>query len=93
MVKSKNLLENIVGALVEYPEQVKIADKSDDMGILFTLSVAKSDMGRVIGRGGETAKAMRTILRAVGMTEDARINLKVDEPEGSERASSGDYSS
>jgi len=93
MVKSKKLLENIVAALVEYPEEVKIVDKADDMGILFTLVVAKSDMGRVIGRSGETAKAMRTILRAVGMSENARINLKVDEPEGSERAASSDYSS
>jgi len=92
MVKSKNVLETIVTALVAHPEDIKIEDKTDDMGILITLGVHKEDMGRVIGRAGETAKAIRTILRAVGMTEEARVNLKIDEPEGSERAAAGAYS-
>ena len=82
MVKSKHVLETFVQALVEHQDEVVIKDSKDDMGILFNLTVSKSDMGRVIGRNGETAKALRTLLRAVGMTEDARINLKIDEPEG-----------
>jgi hypothetical protein len=55
------------------------------MGVLLTLSVNKDDMGKVIGRSGATAKAIRTVLRIVGMKNDARVNLKIEEPEGSER--------
>jgi len=52
------------------------------MGVLMTLSVNPSDMGKVIGRQGNTAKAIRTILRVVGMKNNARVNLKINEPEG-----------
>ena len=55
------------------------------MGVLLPLSVNKDDMGKIIGRSGQTAKAIRTILRIVGMKNDARVNLKIEEPEGSER--------
>ena len=52
------------------------------MGVLLTLKVAQSDMGKIIGRAGNTAKAIRTLLRVVGMKNDARVNLKIDEPKG-----------
>jgi predicted RNA-binding protein Jag len=52
------------------------------MGVLITLDVDASDMGKIIGRDGATAKALRTLLRVVGMKNNARVNLKINEPEG-----------
>src|SRR5580698_985104 len=81
-------LEYVVKALVDNPDDVKISRTVDEMGVLLMLNVNKDDMGKVIGRSGATAKAIRTILRVVGMKNDARVNLKIEEPEGSERAQS-----
>jgi len=55
------------------------------MGVLLTLDVHPDDMGKIIGRSGNTAKAIRTLLRVVGMKNNARVNLKINEPEGSTR--------
>lgn len=75
-------LQQIVKALVEHPENVKIRREVDEMGVLLTLDVHPQDMGTVIGRSGNTAKAIRTLLRVVGMKHNARVNLKINEPEG-----------
>lgn len=56
------------------------------MGVLLTLDVHAEDMGKVIGRKGATAKAIRTLLRVVGMKNYARVNMKILEPEGGMRA-------
>ncbi len=85
MERDQQFLEYVVKALVDNPDDVKINRRTDDMGVLLTLSVNKDDMGKVIGRSGATAKAIRTVLRVVGMKNDARVNLKIEEPEGSER--------
>lgn len=85
MERDQQFLEFVVKALVDHPEDVKINRTVDEMGVLLTLSVNKDDMGKVIGRSGQTAKAIRTVLRVVGMKNDARVNLKIEEPEGSER--------
>ncbi len=85
MERDHQFLEYVVKALVDNPDDVKINRTVDEMGVLLTLSVHKDDMGKVIGRSGQTAKAIRTILRVVGMKNEARVNLKIDEPEGSER--------
>lgn len=85
MERDQQFLDYIVKALVDNPDDVKINRTVDEMGVLLTLSVNKDDMGKVIGRSGATAKAIRTILRIVGMKNDARVNLKIEEPEGSER--------
>ena len=85
MEQDQQFLEYVVKALVDHPEDVKINRTLDEMGVLLTLTVNKDDMGKVIGRSGATAKAIRTILRVVGMKNDARVNLKIEEPEGSER--------
>lgn len=85
MERDQQFLEFVIKALVDHPEEVKINRTVDEMGVLLTLSVNKEDMGKVIGRSGATAKAIRTILRVVGMKNDARVNLKIEEPEGSER--------
>jgi predicted RNA-binding protein YlqC (UPF0109 family) len=86
MERDQQFLEYVVKALVEHPDDVKINRTVDEMGVLLTMSVNQDDMGKVIGRSGATAKAIRTILRVVGMKNDARVNLKIEEPEGSERA-------
>ena len=85
MERDQQFLEYVVKALVDNPDDVKINRTVDEMGVLLTLSVNKDDMGKVIGRSGQTAKAIRTVLRVVGMKNDARVNLKIEEPEGSER--------
>ncbi|HEY4517117.1 MAG TPA: KH domain-containing protein [Candidatus Paceibacterota bacterium] len=84
MEQDQTFLEYVVKALVDNPVDVKIVRTLDEMGVLLTLTVHKDDMGKVIGRSGATAKAIRTILRVVGMKHDARVNLKIEEPEGSE---------
>jgi len=86
MELDQQFLEYVVKALVDNPDDVKINRTVDEMGVLLTLSVHKDDMGKVIGRSGQTAKAIRTILRVVGMKMQARVNLKIEEPEGSERS-------
>ena len=89
MEQDQKFLEYVVKALVDNPDDVKINRTVDEMGVLLTLSVNKDDMGKVIGRSGQTAKAIRTVLRVVGMKNDARVNLKIEEPEGSERGTIG----
>ncbi len=75
-------LDYVVKALVDNQNAVKINRTVDEMGVLMTLSVDPADMGKVIGRLGNTAKAIRTLLRVVGMKNNARVNLKIEEPEG-----------
>lgn len=79
----QEFLEMVVKALVENPNEVKIDRTVDEMGVLLTLSVGPVDMGKIIGRQGNTAKAIRTLLRVVGMKHNARVNLKINEPAGS----------
>src|SRR6185312_17169940 len=86
MERDQQFLEYVIKALVDNPNDVKIMRNIDEMGVLLTLTVNKDDMGKVIGRSGATAKAIRTILRVVGMKNDARVNLKIEEPEGGSRA-------
>lgn len=89
MEQDQQFLEFVIKALVDNPNDVKVKRTVDEMGVLLTLAVNKDDMGKVIGRSGATAKAIRTILRVVGMKNDARVNLKIEEPEGSERGHGG----
>uniref|UniRef100_A0A7C4M0M4 RNA-binding protein KhpA n=1 Tax=candidate division CPR3 bacterium TaxID=2268181 RepID=A0A7C4M0M4_UNCC3 len=79
------LLEDIVKAIVSEPSDVKIERKVDEMGVLLELTINPKDMGTIIGKEGKTAKALRTILRAFGAKNQARLNLKIIEPEGSMR--------
>ena len=89
MDQDQIFLEYVVKALADHPEDVKVKRTVDEMGVLLTLSVHKDDMGKIIGRSGATAKAIRTVLRVVGMKNDARVNLKIEEPEGSDRVPGG----
>ena len=83
--RDQEFLEFVIKGLVDNPEQVKISRVVDEMGVLLTLDLNPDDMGKVIGRQGNTAKAIRTLLRVVGMKHNARVNLKINEPEGSTR--------
>lgn len=82
-------LDYVIKALVDHPEEVKIQRTVDEMGVLMTLTVNSEDMGKIIGRTGNTAKAIRTLLRVVGMKNNARVNLKINEPEGGKREKEG----
>jgi hypothetical protein len=81
----QEFLEYVVKSLVDHPDDVKTERKVDEMGVLITLSVHAEDMGQIIGRSGDTARSIRSLLRIVGSKNDARVNLKIAEPEGSER--------
>lgn len=83
--KDQNFLETTVKFLVDTPDKVKATRSVDEMGVLLTLDVDPSDMGQIIGRSGNTARALRTLLRVVGAKNNARVNLKINQPEGSER--------
>lgn len=83
----RDFVEYVVKQIVNKPEDVKVDRKIDEMGVLITLDVNPEDMGMIIGREGATAKALRTLLRVIGAKNNARVNLKINEPEGSERKS------
>jgi len=80
--EDQKFLEFVVKSLVDHPEDVKIERKVDEMGVLLTLKVNSEDMGQVIGRSGSTARAVRTLIRILGLKHHARVNLKIEEPEG-----------
>ncbi len=79
-------VEYVVKALVNHPDGVKTERTVDEMGVLITLHVNQEDMGYVIGRSGQTARALRTLLRVVGAKNNARVNLKIYEPEEARQA-------
>jgi uncharacterized protein len=79
--KDQAFVEYIVKSLVNHPEDVKTERTVDDRGVLITLHINQEDMGYIIGRQGQTARALRILLKTVGAKEDARVNLKIYEPE------------
>lgn len=83
--KDKDFLEYVVKAIVSKPEAVKVDRTVDERGVLLTLDVDPADMGYVIGKQGQTARSIRTLLKIVGAQNNARVNLKINEPEGSTR--------
>jgi predicted RNA-binding protein YlqC (UPF0109 family) len=78
----QEFLEYLIKSLVDHPEDVKVDRKVDEMGVLLSLHVNALDMGQVVGRQGATAKSIRALLRIVGIKNNARVNLKIEEPEG-----------
>jgi len=81
----KDFLEMVVKAIVDNPDDVLLERNVDDLGVLIKLRVNEADMSKVVGKGGQTAKALRTLLRLVGSKYDFRTNLKILEPDGSEQ--------
>ncbi len=80
--QDQEFLEYVVKLLVDHPEDVKIERKVDEMGVLLSLKVNPEDMGQIIGKSGSTARAIRSLVRIVGLKNHARVNLKIEEPEG-----------
>ncbi len=83
--KDQEFLENLIKALVTTPDDVKVTRSVDEMGVLLSLKINPEDMGQVIGRQGSTARCIRTLLRIVGLRNNARVNLKIEEPAGRAR--------
>jgi uncharacterized protein len=77
----EEFLTYIIQSIVDHPEDVVVSRKIDEMGVLLTLQVHPNDMGQVIGRAGTVVDAIRTLVRIVGIKIDARVNLKILEPE------------
>jgi predicted RNA-binding protein YlqC (UPF0109 family) len=83
ITQDKDFVEYVVKQIVDHPDQVAVERTVDEMGVLITLKVAKEDMGKVIGKSGQTAKSIRILLRVIGSKNNARVNLKIVEPDGS----------
>lgn len=81
----QQFLEFVAKAVVANPDDVKVNRIVDERGVLLTLDINPQDMGYIIGRKGQTAQAIRTLLKIVGAKNNARVNLKINEPEGSQR--------
>ena len=73
----KQTLIDIASAIVEHPEQVAVTEKVSGDTVILELSVAKSDMGKVIGRGGRIAKCIRVVMRAVAAKENKRVIVDI----------------
>ncbi|MFA6547659.1 MAG: KH domain-containing protein [Candidatus Magasanikbacteria bacterium] len=82
MEADQMFVEALVKAIVNNPDKVKTDRTIDERGVLITLDVDPADMGYVIGRGGQTARSIRTLLKIVGAKHNARVNLKINEPVG-----------
>lgn len=89
MPAEQEFLDYVARSIVEFPDEIRIERIVDDMGILLYLTVNRNDMGKVIGKEGNVAKALRTILRSMGMKHGARVNLKIREPEGGSNVHGG----
>ncbi len=87
MEPDQAFLEYSVKALADHPESIETTRTIDQMGVLLTLTVHPDDMGKIIGKSGKTAEALRILLRVVGMKGNARVNLKINEPVGGKRVS------
>ncbi|MBU1202641.1 KH domain-containing protein [Patescibacteria group bacterium] len=85
-MEDKVFLETVVKALVEKPEDVVVERNIDERGVLLTLKVNPEEMGKIIGKQGQTARALRTLLRIIGNKNNSYVNLKVYEPEKEGRA-------
>ena len=79
-MKDRDFVEYVVKQIVDSPDEVVVERTVDEMGVLITLKVGKDDMGKIIGKGGQTAKAIRILLRIIGSKNNARVNLKIVEP-------------
>lgn len=79
----QEFVEYVIKAIVGHPDDVQTERTIDERGVLITLKVNPADMGYVIGRQGQTARSVRTLLKIVGAKNNARVNLKIYEPEGS----------
>lgn len=80
--QDQQFVEFVLKTIVDQPDDVKVDRTVDEMGVLLTVTVHPDDMGKVIGKSGQTAKAIRSLLKVVGAKNDARVNMKIIEPDG-----------
>ena len=81
----QEFVDYVVKSIVGHPDDVRTERTIDERGVLITLFINQEDMGYVIGRQGQTARSIRTLLKIVGAKNNARVNLKIFEPEGARR--------
>lgn len=77
----QEFIQTVLAMLVEDKDELIVEAKADEMGILITVRVSERDMGKLIGKSGQTIKSVRTLLRVIGGASNQRVNLKVLEPE------------
>ena len=82
----KGLVDTLARALVDNPTPVEVHESGGGEDAIFHLKVARDDLGKVIGKKGRTAKALRTLLAAAGAKQNLRVTLEILEPEGDARA-------
>lgn len=87
----QDYLISIISPLLKNPESLAVETSNDEMGVLLTVSLHPTDMGIVIGKAGETAKAIRLLLRIIGSQHQARISMRINEPEGSTKGFKRNY--
>ncbi len=75
-----SFLKYVLESIVDDTDELQITQQEDDLGILLTVQVSDKDMGKLIGKSGQTIKALRTLLRIIGGNTNKRVNLKVLEP-------------
>lgn len=73
----KDLLEYVVKSLVNNPDSVQIDESENDGEVVFEVRVAPEDMGRIIGKGGRIAKAVRSLMKAASFKENKRVNVEI----------------
>ena len=73
----KELLETIARALVQNPDDIKVVEEDKDGEIVLTLSVNEQDMGKVIGRSGRIAKAIRSVMSAAASKADVKVSVDI----------------
>ena len=73
------MVENLAKSLVDNPDEVEVAEREEENSVQLELSVNQKDLGKVIGRQGKTARAMRTILGAAAAKEGRRASLEIVE--------------
>lgn len=74
----QKIVETIAKALVDYPDKVIVSEVNDEQGVVVKLRVDESDMGRVIGKQGRSAKAIRTLVKAVAMKNGKKVLVDID---------------
>ncbi len=75
----KGLLEVIAKSLVDHPDEVVVTEQETEKGLVLELKVAPSDMGKVIGKQGRIARAIRSVVKAAASREDKKVIVEIDE--------------
>ena len=73
----KELVEVIAKSLVDYPDEVQVTETENDKAVVLELKVAQSDMGKVIGKQGRIAKAIRSVVKAASSKDNTRVDVEI----------------